>query len=58
MSTCMLPPKGHSLISFLTQVLLPKGRLEYSKVIKTLYVFSIGVLYDFFCHTERERESI
>lgn len=50
----MLPPKGHNLIRFLTQVVLPKGRLEYSKVINTLYMFSIGVLYEFFCHRERD----
>lgn len=57
MSTCMLPPKGLSLISFLTQVLLPEGSLEYSNVIKTLYMFRIGVLCEFFA-TEREREAI
>lgn len=43
MSTCTLTQKGHSLISLLTQVLLPEGRLEYAMVIKTLYMFSIGV---------------
>lgn len=41
MSTCMLLPKRPSLIRILTQVLVPEGRLEYSKVIKTLYMFSI-----------------
>ncbi len=41
MSAWTLSPKGLSLISFMTQVLLPKGRLEYSKVIKRLYMFSI-----------------
>lgn len=32
MYACTLPTKGHSLVIFLTQVFLPEGRLEYSKI--------------------------
>lgn len=55
MSTCTFPSKGHSLIRFLIQVVLPEGRLEYSKVIKQFICLPFGVLYGF-SSTEGERE--
>lgn len=57
MSTCTFPPKGHSLIRFLIQVVLPEGRLEYPKVIKTIYMFAIWCFIRIFFHRGGERES-